>query len=135
MNINFSTLKDYAFHALRSVFCDYQQPFNTQWDERLQQVLDTGELLSVGEHLATFSHDGDVLSIWIANRWYSYAHLYQLNGEAIPRGMEVRPRFSTMRRLHALVSASAQRPQSIDEFYAQRPSLTASRHTTQNPHP
>lgn len=97
-------IKDYLCHSANTVFGMYQQPFNREWDSMLRSILKTGKLLSVSDYTITFHCGGDVFEIWTANRWFSFAHLYRLNGECITEDLQARPRFSTMRHLYVLAT-------------------------------
>ncbi|EKA4755327.1 hypothetical protein OLJ17_004796, partial [Salmonella enterica] len=48
-------LKDYLCHIANTLTGMYQLPFSQEWDARLNELLDEGVLLFVGEYTATFS--------------------------------------------------------------------------------
>lgn len=96
-------LKDYLCHISNTIFGSYQQPFSKEWDKTLNQLLDEGECFFAEEHAAAFWYEGNIYSVWIENRWYSYANLHQFNEQYIPVATHTRPRFSTMRRLHRFI--------------------------------
>ena len=118
MSINFETLKDYFFHAFRSFYFGYNHPFSANWDGQLDRILKHGELISVGTCTASFSLDGEVFEVWISNRWYGYATLHRQNDKDIPSRLEARPRFRTMRQLHAMMRAFGGLPSSRKAFYS-----------------
>lgn len=118
MNINYSTLKDYFFHACRTCLLWYIHPFNAHWDRQLERILKAGELLSVSDCVATFVFNGSVFEVWISNRWCAYASLHRLNGDSVKYRLLVRPKFRNMRHLRALVDAFTNEPRSRKEFYA-----------------
>lgn len=91
-------------HAFRSVMGFYLHPFNQAWDEHLQHILDEGELITVDKYIAVFSHDDDLFTVWIANRWFAYGGLDYTYNACHPLS-EFRPRFRTMYRLHQKVQA------------------------------
>ncbi|EOF6267714.1 hypothetical protein ACK1GW_004997, partial [Salmonella enterica] len=76
-------LKNYLCHIANTLTGMYQLPFSQEWDARLNKLLDEGVLLSVGEYTATFSAGENTVEVWIANRWYSFGHLYCLDGEYV----------------------------------------------------
>lgn len=55
---------------------------------------------TIGEH---------TVEVWIANHWYSFGHLYRLDGEYVSPSCRHRPRFRTMRRLYAAVKDCAEK--------------------------
>ncbi|MBJ9236996.1 hypothetical protein GHV37_20380 [Citrobacter koseri] len=111
-----SIIKDYLCHSANTVFGMYQQPFNREWDGMLRRILEAGKLLNISDHTITFHCGGDVFEVWTSNRWFSFAHLYRLNGEYIAEHLQARPRFSTMRHLHGI--ATLVTPVTIDTFYS-----------------
>lgn len=100
-------LMDYLCHIGNTLFCAYQLPFSQEWDDQLNKLLDEGVLLFTGVCTATFSIGEHTVEIWIANRWYSFGEVHRLDGEYPPSSLNCRPRFRTMRRLHALVQRHA----------------------------
>ncbi|EBN8660567.1 hypothetical protein ACK1DB_001181 [Salmonella enterica] len=96
-------LKDYLCHIANTLTGMYQLPFSQEWDARLNELLDEGVLLFVGEYTATFSTGEHTVEVWITNRWYSFGGLYCFDGECAPQHLQARPRFRTMRRLYAAV--------------------------------
>nr|EGP3877108.1 hypothetical protein [Salmonella enterica subsp. enterica serovar Durban] len=96
-------LMDYLCHIGNTLFCAYQMPFSQEWDDKLNELLDEGILLFADECTATFSIGEHTVEIWIANRWYAFGEIHRLDGKYKPRFTGYRPRFRTMRRLHAAV--------------------------------
>ena len=93
---------DYLCHAANTLFGFYQQPFLKEWDEMLNDIIDKGLIVEVGELTIKFNYEGKEYEIWVGNRWYSYGHIYSIGGKYIKRSQEFRPRFRTMRRLRDL---------------------------------
>ena len=93
---------DYLCHAANTIFGMYQQPFLKEWDDMLNDIIDKGLIVEVGELTIKFNYEGKEYEIWVGNRWYSYAHIYSIGGKYIKRSQEFRPRFRTMRRLRDL---------------------------------
>ncbi|NWC62935.1 hypothetical protein [Cedecea sp. P7760] len=112
-----SLAKDYLCHIANTVFRSYMCPFNQVWDLKLLRALETGEIIHVDKHTITFASDGDVLAVWVANGWYSYAYLFQLNGEYVDENLRVRPRFRTMRLLRELEKTIRPVPVTKQVFY------------------
>ncbi|EAA5549108.1 hypothetical protein LGA02_003862 [Salmonella enterica] len=102
-------LMDYLCHIGNTLFCAYQLPFSQEWDDQLNKLLNEGVLLFANKHTATFSIGEHTVEIWIANRWYSFGEVHRLDGEYPPSSLNCRPRFRTMRRLHAAVKDHAAR--------------------------
>lgn len=100
-------LMDYLCHIGNTLICAYQMPFSQEWDDQLNKLLDEGILLFVDRCTATFSIGEHTVEIWIANRWYSFGGMYRLDERCKPRFTGYRPRFRTMRRLHAAVKDHA----------------------------
>ncbi|AQW17601.1 hypothetical protein ACSOR1_003208 [Escherichia coli] len=93
---------DYLCHIFNTIFGFYQQPFLKEWDAMLNDILDKGLIMEVDELTIKINYEGEEYQIWVGNRWYSYAHIYSLNGKLLTNRQEFRPRFRTMRRLHNL---------------------------------
>lgn len=80
----------------------YQEPFNADWDAQLIKLMDEGKVISANRYRVTFSLHGQSYSVWVSNRWYSYGHLDEVNDQCVPKCLQYRPRFRTMRRLNQL---------------------------------
>lgn len=50
-------------------------PVNLDWDEKLVELLDSGEILEVGTHTCFFKKDNKLYKVWIANFPYAYGSL------------------------------------------------------------
>ncbi|EIC0165826.1 hypothetical protein K9325_004731 [Salmonella enterica subsp. enterica serovar Kinondoni] len=98
---------DYLFHGFRTVFGLYLRPFSKSWDEKLSQILDKGTVLYVTDSTITILTAIEVVEIWIGNQWYAFGYLYRIDSKYVPEAIQSRPRFRTMRRLHALVKCHA----------------------------
>lgn len=118
-------LKDYLCHIANTLFT-YQEQFYAPWDNLLCRLLDEGKIVGINPHTVSFSFEGRLYGVWISNRWYSYAHLYALNEKPVAREIQFRPRFKTMRRLHALTSEinARKRKHLRQEIYFQNTSHT-----------
>ncbi|XTZ36731.1 hypothetical protein ACQYRI_12000 [Salmonella enterica] len=92
-------------HIFRSAAGLYLYPFNREWDECLQRILDEGEIVAVNEYIATFSLNENLFAVWIANRWFAYGELNHVNAWRQTPFNKFRPRFRTMYRLHLMVRA------------------------------
>lgn len=93
---------DYLRHIGNTLFSMYQEPFNADWDAQLIKLMDEGKVISASRHCVTFSLHGQGYDVWVSNRWYSYGHLYEVNGQCVPKRLQYRPRFRTMRSLNQL---------------------------------
>lgn len=94
----------YFFHLLRTVFGFYQKPFSSEWDSRLNEIIDSGSIVEAGEHTVIYQMGSDVIEVWISNRWYSFAHVYLVNGKFVSKEFQNRPRLNTMIRLWDIYS-------------------------------
>ena len=91
-------------HILKSASGFYVYPFSPSWDAELQQLLNEGILIATSKYNAIIHHNGNVVEVWIANRWYGYGWLNRVNGRETDARC-TRPRFRTMYRLHQMVQA------------------------------
>lgn len=94
---------DYLCHIVNTISGMYFYKFSDEWDKRLSALLDDEKnWLSVGGNSCVLqvTTEGHTLSVWVANRWYSFGYLCELDGRHIESQYAVRPRFRTMRRLH-----------------------------------
>lgn len=91
----------YLNHGLRLLFGMHQQPFCSDWDGILNQIIDSGKIVGHCEHTITFKHTGRY-EIWTANEFYSYGHIYMLDERSTPRKFERRPSLKTMLRLNEI---------------------------------
>ncbi|MGI1757564.1 hypothetical protein [Serratia marcescens] len=96
-------LKDYLCHIANTPFA-YHRRFYAPWDDLLCRLLEEGKIVEIKPCTVSFHLDGQLYEVWIANRWYAYAYLCAINKTSVEREIQFRPRFKTMRRLHALVS-------------------------------
>lgn len=94
---------DYLCHICNTICGMYFYKFSDAWDKRLSAILDDeANWVDVGGSscVLNISTEEHTLSVWVANRWYSYGYLCELDGKHIENPEVVRPRFRTMRRLH-----------------------------------
>lgn len=89
-------------HIGNTIFGMYQRPFSDDWDKRLNEAMTHGAVIKAGKCSLEIIHGEDLLSIWVANRWYAFGHLYYSNGKYVETEIQFRPRFKTMQRLWAL---------------------------------
>ncbi|EGG6362797.1 hypothetical protein HI999_000764 [Salmonella enterica] len=102
-------LFDYLCHIGNTLFGLYFHEYSSEWDSKLTYLLDNFDLLdsatiSESECCIEICYRGNCYLIWVANHWYSYAWLYEVNGLEIKDHLRRRPSFRTMRRLHLIVS-------------------------------
>lgn len=69
---------DYLCHAANTLFGFYQQPFLREWDNMLNDILDKGLIMEVGELTIKFNYEGEEYDIWVGNRWYHTLIFIQL---------------------------------------------------------
>ncbi|MGO3569154.1 MAG: hypothetical protein ACTIOQ_15080 [Serratia grimesii] len=93
---------DYLRHICNTMFFMYQRSFNSGWDTRLNHLMNEGEIISVSRYRVTFSLHEQNYGVWVANRWYAFGHLDEVDGKGTLEDLQYRPRFSTMRRLNQL---------------------------------
>ncbi len=85
-------------HLLRILFNEYQQPYSKKWDKLFNEILDHGQIISDETFTVTFEYRGHHFGIWYGNKYYSYGHLYMLDGDGIDHKCAFRPKFKTMKR-------------------------------------
>ncbi|XEH50485.1 hypothetical protein NMD75_04235 [Edwardsiella tarda] len=90
---------DYIGHALRTVTGFYQLPFSAVWDWRLNEIIEDGDIVGCDSYTIDFCYCGNVISVWIGNRWYAFGKEYRVNGGIVPDSMMFRPTFKTMKKL------------------------------------
>lgn len=94
----------YIGHILRIIFDIYQNPFNKKWDALLNMLIVFGTVVEFDEYDITFEYNDNRYTVWIENKYYSYAWLYRYNGQYTADERRVRPKFKTMLRLNKLVT-------------------------------
>lgn len=97
----------------------YSYPFDRQWNATLERILEGGQLISSDECTALFVFEDQEWEVWVANRWYAYAHLYRKDKERLDRLLWARPRFKTMLQLHEVVRGSTPPKKIRKDFYNQ----------------
>ena len=96
-------------HLFRTLFGGYQYPFSKQWDICLNNLLDTGTVVELRDHILDLKNDkGDVYSIWVSNKFYSYGHLYRKNGESVSYHAMRRPSYKVQIKLSDYVDKVAE---------------------------
>lgn len=84
----------------------YQQKFNKQWDEELQDLLKCDyKLDSLNSEYITidFYKDDKTYQVWIGNKQYSYGHLYRVEDTYVHNKLQYRPSIWTMMKLSNFV--------------------------------
>lgn len=94
----------YLAHPLMVITFCYQERFSSGWDVELNRLMDSDPNPEIGRHIAKFRVDGREYEVWIANRYYSYGHVYRVDGVQAPKAIRKRPSLITMRRLAAIES-------------------------------
>lgn len=89
----------YLNHGLRLLFGMHQKPFCKEWDELLNSVMDEGEIVDSSECTITFQYAGKRYGVWIENQFYSFGHIYYLDGKSVASKYYRRPSLKTMVRL------------------------------------
>ncbi len=89
-------------HIGNTIFGHYQHDFCPQWDEILNRIIDSGELVGCRDGLVSFKFEGKYIDIWANNKWYSYGNVWRINGVVIEKPLQKRPRFKTMQKLNNL---------------------------------
>lgn len=114
----------YLTHVINLITFMYSRKFNSDWDARLSDILNNYKNVEFDDHTLTFTYGDFRISVWTSNRWYSYGHVYEINNIRVPRGLEYRLRFKTMRRLNdlrqSLIAENLKKVQSPGkrEYYA-----------------
>ncbi len=99
---------EYMGHILNTVFGMYQQPFDKEWDSMLNMLIVFGTVVALNDYTVTFKYDDNHYTVWIGNKYYSYAWLRSYNYEYEPVQKGLRPKFKTMLRLNKLVTKLTQ---------------------------
>ncbi|MFV0575974.1 MAG: hypothetical protein ACK5NC_11270 [Vibrio sp.] len=101
------------------IFCGMQRKYYQEWDELLNEILDSGVTPVIGDHVITYEFNGNEYSVWIANFPYAYGFLYRKNGAYIHSDFEIRPSLRTIERLHEITSEQikAHKKEMIRDFY------------------
>lgn len=95
-------LKDHLAHAVTTLGGLYQYPFSASWDALLCRLLDMGMITGSDAYTLTFALNGQTMMVWRAGRWYADGTLFAVNGIPLSDRQKWRPRFATLRRLHAV---------------------------------
>lgn len=93
----------YFVHPIMVVTFFYQERYSAGWDKELNRLMDADPTPEVSMYTAIFRVDGKKYEVWIANRYYSYGHIYWVDGINAPKQVRNRPSFRTMCRLAKLV--------------------------------
>ncbi|MDE9551337.1 hypothetical protein [Xenorhabdus bovienii] len=76
----------------------YQHKYLAEWDKKLNYLLDNCKFIKFDKHVVTFVDGDNEYRVWTSNRFYSFAHLYELNG--VTQTLQYRPSWRTMMRLY-----------------------------------
>lgn len=95
---------DYMCHIFNTVFRLYQNPFNKKWDALLNMLMVFGTVVEFDEYAVTFEYNDNRYTVWIENRYYSYAWLHGCSRKYTADERHMRPKFKTMLRLNKLVA-------------------------------
>ncbi|HDC2561268.1 TPA: hypothetical protein O7139_003260 [Salmonella enterica] len=95
-------LKDHLDHVVTTLGGLYLYPFSAAWDALLCRLLDTCMITGSDTYTLTFALNGQMVTVWRAGRWYAYGTLFAVNGIPLSDRQKWRPRFATLRRLHAV---------------------------------
>lgn len=93
-------------HIANTAFRMYQEPFSEEWDLELNEIMDSGRIIETSDCTITYMYKGNKMSIWTANKWYSFAHLVRVNDREVGRKFQRRPRFKTMQKLWSAYSTA-----------------------------
>ncbi|MGG6192992.1 hypothetical protein ACQV2B_02695 [Pantoea allii] len=94
----------HIFHPLLVLTRFYHERYSREWDEELNRIIDSDSQPEIRRHTAKFNVDGKCYEVWIANAYYSFGHIYSVDGVYAPKKLQRRPSISTMIRLGKLVN-------------------------------
>ncbi|EDM8864361.1 hypothetical protein CXA05_09535 [Salmonella enterica subsp. enterica serovar Typhimurium] len=100
-------LKDHLAHVVTTLGGLYQYPFSASWDALLCRLLNEGMIAGSNVYTVTFVLNGQDMTVWRAGRWYASGTLFAVNGIPLSDRQKWRPRFATLRRLHAVAERCA----------------------------
>ncbi|WP_338659043.1 hypothetical protein [Yersinia intermedia] len=89
-------------HIGNTIFGSYQNNFCPEWDEILNRILDSGDVIGHRNGVISFKFEGKEIDVWANNRWYSYGNVWRIDEVYIEKPLQKRPRFKTMQRLNKL---------------------------------
>lgn len=90
------------------LFRSYQQPYNKEWSDYLNYLIDNREFKDESRHTISFDDDGVKITVWTSNKFYSYGHQYRSLGDTGDI-YEFRPSFRTMIKLSNLTDGREQK--------------------------
>lgn len=99
-------MSEFIKHIANTVFGMYQEPFSEKWDLELNEIMDTGRVIQTSDCTITYMHKGNAITVWAANKWYSFGHLVRVNGKEVGKKFQSRPRFKTMLKLWSAYSTA-----------------------------
>lgn len=104
------TIFSYLCHFGNTIFFMYQRKYSKDWDIELNRVLDNlqdAEVvyneLSKDYLTLTLNKNKENYTVWIGNKYYSFAYLWAKPDKWTSDQEQFRPKFSTMLRLESLV--------------------------------
>ncbi|WP_446470814.1 hypothetical protein [Xenorhabdus stockiae] len=83
---------------MNKVFFMYQHNYLTEWDNKLNHLLDNGKIVGFDDFTVTFTDGDNRYEVWTSNRFYSFGHLYGTNDAS--QKPQYRPSWRTMMRLY-----------------------------------
>lgn len=99
---------DRLCHIVNALTGMYQESFSQEWDDELNLIMSNGVVENTTGLTVDFRYENDIITVWTGNRWYSFGHLYRVNGNVVEDEFKFRPRFKTMVKLHKLFSEKRQ---------------------------
>lgn len=89
-------------HLFNSALFLYSKPFSAEWSDKLSFIIDNHESAKLDRYAISFTSNGEVLDVWIANKFYGYGYAWYLNNKQVSRSCMLRPSFSVINKLHDL---------------------------------
>lgn len=90
-------------HTFNCVFLFFLHPYSKDWDSALTKIITEGEIKDSSECTITFCVGSNIYKVWVAGKYYSFGHIYEINSMPVKRELYRRPSFKTMRALSSIV--------------------------------
>ena len=103
--------------AIYKIFGLMQEKFSAEWDDKLNDLLDHGEIVKINNHTVSISHKGKMYQVWIANKPYSYATPYKVDCDSVKKNAQVRPKIKKMIRLDNMTKDILKQQSEIDKIW------------------
>jgi hypothetical protein len=84
------------------LFCLFQQEYNKSWDDFLKRIAEESNVVGFSEHTVSFKLNNIIYTVWTENKFYSYGHLYRIDGEEVEDSVMFRPSYKVARKLYKL---------------------------------